>query len=161
MEGTPAMAANAPLKLSLRTARILSLLVLGGIGIGYLGGAIAAPDGDTPISFVFLRLIGLFSAVALFIDGRGQLTQSSDAMLDERERALRDKSYVATHQIMIAGLFGFFLWSILAKFIDGWMPGQEAALDLLSAFAITSMALPGIILAWREVPLADDEGEAP
>jgi hypothetical protein len=155
------MAANAPLKLSLRTARILSLLVLGGIGIGYLGGAIAAPDGDTPISFVFLRLIGLFSAVALFIDGRGQLTQSSDAMLDERERALRDKSYVATHQIMIAGLFGFFLWSILAKFIDGWMPGQEAALDLLSAFAITSMALPGIILAWREVPLADDEGEAP
>jgi hypothetical protein len=155
------MAANAPLKLSLRTARILSLLVLGGIGIGYLGGAIAAPDGDTPISFVFLRLIGLFSAVALFIDGRGQLTQSSDAMLDERERALRDKSYVATHQIMIAGLLGFFLWSILAKFIDGWMPGQEAALDLLSAFAITSMALPGIILAWREVPLADDEGEAP
>ena len=31
---------NPPLKLSLRAARILSLLVLGGIGIGYLGGAI-------------------------------------------------------------------------------------------------------------------------
>jgi hypothetical protein len=155
------MAPKPPLKLSLRTARILSLLVLGGIGIGYLGGAIAAPDGDTPIGFVFVRLIGLFSAVALFVESRGQLAQSSDAMLDERERALRDKSYVATHQIMVLALFGFFLWSILAKFIDGWMPGQEAALDLLSAFAITSMALPGIILAWREVPLADDEGEAP
>ena len=60
---------NPPLKLSLRTARILSLLVLGGIAIGYLGGAIfAAPDGDTPIGFVGLRLIGLFSAVALFIE---------------------------------------------------------------------------------------------
>ena len=143
---------NPPLKLSLRAARILSLLVLGGIGIGYLGGAIfAAPDGDTPIGFVGLRLIGLF------IEGRGQLTQASDAMLDERERSMRDKSYVATHQIMVLAMFGFFMWSILAKFIDGWMPGQEQALDLLSGFAITSMALPGIILAWREQPQDDAE----
>ena len=149
---------NPPLKLSLRTARILSLLVLGGIAIGYLGGAIfAAPDGDTPIGFVGLRLIGLFSAVALFIEGRGQLTQASDAMLDERERTMRDKSYVATHQIMVLAMFGFFMWSILAKFIDGWMPGQEQALDLLSGFAITSMALPGIILAGREQPQDDAE----
>jgi hypothetical protein len=149
---------NAPLKLSLRTARILSVAVLGGIGIGYLGGAIlAAPDGDTPIVFVGLRLIGLFSAVALFIEGRGQLTQASDAMLDERERAMRDKSYVATHQIMVLTLFAFFLWSIIAKFIDGWMPGQEQALDLLAGFAITSLALPGIILAWREQPVDDQE----
>lgn len=150
---------NPPLRLSLRTARILSLLVLGGIGIGYLGGAIMAePDGTTPIAFVFIRLIGLFSAVALFIEGRGQMTQASDAQLDERERQQRDKAYVATHQIMVTALFGFLLWSILAKFVDGWMPGREAALDLLSGFAITSMALPGIILAWREQPAdADDE----
>jgi hypothetical protein len=150
---------NPPLRLSLRTARILSVAVLGGIGIGYLGGAIMAdPDGTTPIAFVFIKLIGLFSAVALFIEGRGQMTQASDAQLDERERQQRDKAYVTTHQIMVMALFGFFLWSILAKFIDGWMPGREAALDLLSGFAITSMALPGIILAWREQPAdADDE----
>ncbi|WP_156256302.1 hypothetical protein [Sandarakinorhabdus oryzae] len=150
-------ALNPPLRLSLRTSRLLSLLVLGGIGIGYLGGAIfAGPDGSTPIGFVAVRLIGLFSAVALFIEGRGQMAQAHDAMLDERERALRDKSYVATHQFMILALFGSFLWSIVAKFIDGWMPGQEQALDLLSGFAITSMALPGIILAWRE-QAADSE----
>lgn len=151
---------TAPLKLSLRTSRILSLLVLGGIGVGYLGGAIAAgPDGTPPILFSLLRIIGLISAVLIFIEARGQLTQSSDAMLDERERALRDKAYVATHQIMVACLLGFFLWSILAKFIHGWMPGQEAALDLLSGFAISAMALPGIILAWQEQ--ADDgEGDA-
>jgi F0F1-type ATP synthase assembly protein I len=159
MERTITMAPKAPLKLSLRTARILSVAVLAGIGIGYLGGAIMAePDGTAPIGFVFLRLIGLFSAVALFIEGRGQLTQSSDAMLDERERALRDKAYVGTHQIMIICMFGFFIWSILAKLIDGWMPGQEQALDLLSGFAIGSMALPGIMLAWRETPEpVDDE----
>ncbi|WP_313671606.1 hypothetical protein, partial [Sandarakinorhabdus sp.] len=91
------------------------------------------------------------------IEGRGQLTQASDAMLDERERAMRDKSYVATHQIMVLTLFAFFLWSIIAKFIDGWMPGQEQALDLLAGFAITSLALPGIILAWREQPVDDQE----
>ena len=149
---------NPPLKLSLRTARMLSLLVLGGIGIGYLGGAIfAESDGSAPIGFTLVRLVGLISAVMLFIEGRGQLTQASDAMLDERERTMRDKSYVATHQIMVLALFGFFLWSIVAKFIDGWMPGQEQALDLLSGFAITSMALPGIILAWREQPQDDAE----
>jgi hypothetical protein len=49
------------------------------------------------------------------------------------------------------------MWSILAKFIEGWMPGQEQALDLLSGFAITSMALPGINLAWREQPQDDAE----
>jgi hypothetical protein len=162
MERTMTMAPKPPLKLGLRTARLLSIAVLGGIGIGYLGGAIMAePDGTAPIAFVFVRLIGLFSAVALFIEGRGQMTQSSDAMLDERERQLRDKAYVATHQIMVLTLFAFFIWSIIAKLIDGWMPGQEQALDLLSGFAITAMALPGIILAWREQPLADDEGEAP
>ncbi len=159
MAETKMMAPKPPLKLSLRTSRLLSLAVLAGIGIGYLGGAIfAAPDGDTPIGFIGLRLIGLFSAVVLFIEGRGQLTQSSDAMLDERERAMRDKSYVATHQIMVFTMFGFFIWSIIAKFVDGWMPGPEQALDLLSAFAITSMALPGIVLAWRERPLPDEEG---
>lgn len=152
---------NPPLTLSLRTSRILSLLVLGGIGFGYLGGAIFAdPDGTAPIGFSAVRLVGLISAVLLFIEGRGQVTQASDALLDERERQQRDKAYVATHQIMISCLFGFFIWSIIAKLTNGWMPGQEQALDLLSGFAICAMALPGIILAWREVPLADAEGEA-
>lgn len=147
---------NAPLKLGLRSARILSVLLVVGLGIGYLGGAIASgPDGDRPVLFTLLRLLGLCSALALFIEARGQMAQASDAMLDERERALRDQSYRLTHQIMVAVMFGFFLWSILARLIDGWMPDQEQALDLFSGFAIASMALPGIIMAWRELP----EGE--
>lgn len=163
MERTTAMAGKirAPLTLSLRTARILSVLVLAGLGIGYLGGAVMADAaGETPIGFVVIRLVGLFSAVMLFIDGRGQMSQANDTMLDERERALRDKAYVATHQIMVLCLFGFFLWSILARLLDGWMPGREQALDLLSGFALVSMALPGIILAWREQPAPADEEDA-
>jgi len=142
---------DPPLKLSRRVARLLSVLVLAGLGVGYLGGAIVTgPDGDPLLPFTLLRLVGLLSALALFIEGRGQLSQASDPMLDERERALRDRSYVATHQIMVATMFGFFLWSIVARFINGWMPGQEQALDLLSGFAISSLALPAIIIAWRE-----------
>lgn len=160
MERMMEMAPKPPLTLSLRTARILSIVVLGGISIGYLGGAIlAGDDGSPPIGFAVVRLIGLLAAVALFIDGRGQMAQSSDAMLDERERQQRDRAYVATHQIMVMTLFGFFIWSIIARFINGWMPGQEQALDLLSGFAISAMALPGIILAWRELP-AEAEDEA-
>lgn len=148
---------NPPLRLSLRTARIISLLALGGVSIGYLGGAIMADGhGVAPAALSIIRIVGLVGAITLFIDSRGQMSQASDAMLDERERAMRDKAYVGTHQIMVLAMFGFFLWSIIAKFIDGWMPGQEQALDLLSGFAITSMAMPGIILAWREQPGDDN-----
>ncbi len=155
MEQTNPM--HAPLKLSRRSARILSVLVLAGLVIGYLGGAIfIGPDGDPLLAFILLRLTGLLSALALFIEARGQLSQASDAMLDERERMVRDKAYVGTHQIMVTAMFGFFLWSIIAKLIDGWMPGQAQALDLLSGFAISSLALPAIIIAWREPPAMDE-----
>lgn len=152
------MAPKAPMKLGLRTARILSVLVLIGIGIGYpLGALFMTPAGDTPIAFVPLHLIGLFSAVALFVDGRGMMTAAVTARLDERERALRDAAYVATHQFMVIALFGFYVWSILARRLGLWMPGQEQALELLTGFALTAMALPGIIMAWRERSDAADD----
>ena len=146
-----------PLQLSLRTSRILSLCVLVGIGIGYpLGALFMGPDGNPPIQLMPLHLVGLFSAVALFVDGRGMMTAGVTAKLDERERAMRDRAYVSTHQIMVLIMFGFCFWSILAPFIDGWMPGRAQAHELLTGFALVSMALPGIILAWREQPAEDE-----
>lgn len=152
------MAGNVPLKLSLRTTRILSVLVLIGIGIGYpLGALFMTPAGDTPIAFVPLHLLGLFSAVALFVDGRGTMTAAVTARLDERERALRDAAYVLTHQFMVIAMFASYVWASLSGRLGLWMPGQEQALELLTGFALTSMALPGIILAWREQPIDDAE----
>ncbi|WP_310497321.1 hypothetical protein, partial [Sandarakinorhabdus sp.] len=94
------MTIKPPLSLTLRNARILSVLVLAGLGIGYLGGAMFPDDkGGVWLGFSAVRLIGLFSAVFLFLDIRNQTAHAPDAMLDERERALRDNAYVRAYQI--------------------------------------------------------------
>ncbi|OYU14762.1 MAG: hypothetical protein CFE37_09120 [Alphaproteobacteria bacterium PA4] len=147
------MTINPPLRLKLRTARILSLLVLVALPVGYLGGAVW-PDaiGSLDILFSALRLIGLFAAVFLFVDIRNQRANAPDTALDERERAERDSAYRASHTALVGTLFMALIYTIPAKPLGWWFPDREGAIDLLSAFAIAGLALPGIILAWRERP---------
>jgi hypothetical protein len=147
------MTINPPLRLKLRTARALSLLVLVVLPIGYLGGAMW-PDMAVPL-FGILRLIGLFAAVALFVDIRNQRINAPDAMLDERERAERDSAYRASHYGIVGTMFVVLFYTIPAKALGWWFPDRDGAIDLLSAFAIASLALPGIIAAWRERDIAD------
>ncbi len=147
---------NPPLRLKLRTARALSLLVLVAMPAGYLGGAIWPErlDWAWPV-FAMMRLIGLFAAVFLFVDIRNQRANAPDAMLDERERAERDSAFRASHYGIVGALFLAFLYTIPAQRLGWWLPDGEGAIDLLSAFGIISLGLPGIILAWRERPDVD------
>lgn len=147
------MTINPPLRLKLRTARALSVLVLVALPVGYLGGALW-PDaiGSLDILFAALRLIGLFAAVFLFVDIRNQRANAPDTALDERERAERDSAYRASHHALVGTLFLALIYTIPAKPLGWWFPDREGAIDLLSAFAIAGLALPGIILAWRERP---------
>lgn len=149
---------NRQLLLSQRATRILSILVLIGIGVGYpLGAWFMAPDGEVPIQLMPLQLIGLFSALILFLDGRGMITAGVTARLDERERAMRDRAYVTTHQIMVITMVAYYLWSQLAPHVGAAVPGPAQAHELLTAFAIVAMAMPGMIMAWRERPLTETE----
>lgn len=142
---------NPPLRLKLRTARVLSVVVLAGLGLGYLGGAMF-PDaaGGVRSGFSIVRLIGLFGAVALFVDVRNQQAHSPDAMLDERQRAERDNAHVRAHQIIVGTMFAVLFYSVPATKLGWWLPDREGAIDLLSAVATAGLALPGMILAWRE-----------
>lgn len=145
------MSINPPLRLKLRTARFLSIVVLAGLGVGYLGGALMPDnDGSVRLGFAIVRLIGLFAAVALFVDIRNQRVHAPDAQLDERERAERDSAHRASHQAIVGTMFVVLFYTIPAKALGWWFPDRDGAIDLLSAFAIASMALPGIIAAWRE-----------
>lgn len=142
---------NPPLRLKLRTARILSLVVLAGLSIGYLGGAMFPDaDGGVLLGFGVVRLVGLCSAVLLFIDVRNQQAHAPDAQLDERQRAERDSAHVRAHQAIVGTMFVVLFYTLVATPAGGWFPDRDGAIDLLSAFAIASLALPGIILAWRE-----------
>jgi hypothetical protein len=147
------MTIKPPLRLKLRTARALSLLVLVVMPVGYLGGAIW-PATAQPL-FGLLRLIGLFAAVALFVDIRNQRVNAPDTMLDERERAERDSAYRASHYGIVGTMFVVLFYTIPAKALGWWFPDRDGAIDLLSAFAIASLALPGIITAWRERSIED------
>ena len=93
------MPINPPLRLKLRTARALSLLVLVVMPMGYLGGAIW-PDhaGGVWLPFAMMRLVGLFAGVFLFVDIRNQRANAGDAILDERERAERARARDARTQ---------------------------------------------------------------
>jgi hypothetical protein len=148
---------NFQIALSAPAARALSVVVFAALAAGFLAGAIW-PDLDGPAFLVagLARLAGLLGAVVLFLSGYGQQSQQPDSQLDERERDERNRAYMATHQIMLGLLFGFFIYATLARAAGWWLPQGEEAIDLLSAFAIWSMALPGAILAWRDrAPMED------
>lgn len=138
-------------------ARALSVIVYTSLAAGYLADA-AFPDLDGPLFALTgaLKLTGLFGSIVLFMSTYGQQSQLSDCALDERERDERNRAYVATHQIMLGCLFSFFIYSVIAGAAGLWLPSGEGALDLLSAFAIGSMSLPGAILAWRDRALPDE-----
>ncbi|WP_426163219.1 hypothetical protein [Sandarakinorhabdus sp. DWP1-3-1] len=140
------------LRLKLRTARRLSIAALAALGIGYLGSAVLA---DPPrwlfVALGLLKIFGLVGAIALFIDSTGQHANAPDRLLDERQRHERDRAYVLSYQVIVVSMFAAFLYTIPAQALGWWLPQIAPAIDLLSAFAITSLALPGIILAWRGV----------
>jgi hypothetical protein len=134
-----------PLRLGLRTARGLSVVALLALVAGYLGVAVA---GDA-MGFSLLKLLGLLGAAALFLDAHGQQANAPDRMLDERERRERDRAYVLAYQAIIGAMFVALIYTIPAQALGWWLPDAAAMLDLLSALAITGLALPGVILAWR------------
>jgi hypothetical protein len=142
---------NFMIPLSAETARGLSVLVFLALPLGSFADAIwpEMPPG-AHLAAGLVKLVGLLGAALLFLSTYGQKSQQPDSALDERERDERNRAYVATHQIMLASLFGFFIYATIARLAGWWLPSGETGFDLLSYFAIGSMALPGAILAWRD-----------
>lgn len=138
-------------------ARALSVIVYGTLAAGYLAAAVFPDMAGAPLLLVgVLKLTGLVGSVALFLSSYGQQSQQADGALDERERDERNRAYVATHRIMLGSLFGFLIYGAIARLVGLGLPQGDAALDLLSAFAIGSLSLPGAILAWRDRALPDE-----
>lgn len=143
--------------LSAPAARALSLLVYAALLLGHLGVAIGVPEPRmAALAVGLLKLAGLLGALILFLSGYGQLSQRAEHDFDEREIAIRNRAYVLTHQIMVGTLLAGFLWVRLADRLGWWLTGASHTADIITAFALGSMALPAAILAWRDRPLPEE-----
>jgi cytochrome bd-type quinol oxidase subunit 2 len=144
-----------------RTARALSVGVVAALIGGYLGAAVhPAPAPAIDIGLAVLKLGGLVGAMVLFLSNYGQMSQRAERDLDEREVAVRNRAYVLTHQIMVITLFLAFFWVDMADRFGWWLPPVGEVGNLITAFALSSMALPAAILAWRDRPVAVDDLDA-
>lgn len=147
-----------PIILAAGQARILSVLALSAIVAGYLLDAIFTEMPRAAFVAVgIVKLFGLLGATALFLDAHGMAANAPEKLLDERQRAERGRAFVLSHQIIVSAIFLIFLYTLPAKPLGWWFPSLDDGIDLLSAFGIVGMALPGIILAWRTPRVADSD----
>lgn len=138
-------------------ARALSIVVILSLLVGYIGTAALDPaKGVLELLLALLKLTGLVGAILLFLSNYGQLSQRNEQQLDEREAQIRNRAYVLTHQIMVVSLFAAFFWVEAAGKLGWWLPNADAAAEMITAFAMASMALPAAILAWRDRSLPDE-----
>lgn len=150
------MTQKGTIRMSGRTARTLSVAVVtllcGSYLLEFLG-----PEMPRYLERAVgvVKIGSLLGAIFLFLGTHGQRAQSPDAMLDERERSERDRSerdwaFVRTHQFMIGGLLSGCIYFELAGKLGFWTPDIGQVLELMTIFTLLSMALPGMILAFRD-----------
>ncbi|GGI74342.1 hypothetical protein GCM10007973_08950 [Polymorphobacter multimanifer] len=145
------MTQTGTISMSARTARRLSVLVLGALTASYL---IDLTNPALPraidITLGIVKIMSLLGAILLFLGSHGQQAQASDAMLDERQRAERDRAFVLTHQIMVGVLLASMVYLEIGGKIGMWLPEVPDIVEILTVFVLVSMALPGMILAFRD-----------
>lgn len=152
------MTQKGTISMSGRTARRLSLAVVGALTISY---AIDLANPDLPrsigLALGVAKIASLAGAILLFLGSHGQQAQANDDMLDERQRGERDRAFVRTHQIMVGLLLLAMIYLELAGKLGFWQPDVPQIVEMLTVFVLVSMALPGMILAFRD--RSDEMGE--
>jgi hypothetical protein len=152
---------RVPARLSLRTAKLLSLIAPAGLVLSTIAGAyFLGADGRVQIVFHWLRLGFGLAALVLFIDGRSQPTnvpEKYDPLFDERERAERDRAFRSSHKAVVSSIFVLCAYATVALGWGLWLPNMRGAIDIALGLAFVAMGLPGMILVWRERPLSDDD----
>lgn len=140
--------------LSLRAARILSLVAPTGLVLSAVGGAIfPGPDGKVLLLFTMLRVFFLLMSLGLFIDARGQPTNTFgrfDHLFDERESRERDQAFRKSHKLVVRSMFALCVYAFLALKLGLWLPDARGTIDIVLALAFIASGLPGMILVWRE-----------
>jgi hypothetical protein len=147
------------LRMTPQTARGLSLFVVAAVAIGYFGDVIVPDLPRGPgLTLGLLKIAGLLGAIALFLSTWGQQAMAGDDLIDERQRQERDRAFTLTHRWMVMTAIIAFFYIDLSKKLGLPLPERTRdAADLINVYILLSLALPGIILAWRAPAHPEDE----
>jgi len=152
---------RVPSRMSLRTAKVLSLIAPTGLMLSMVAGVVLLnADGRVQPVFQILRLVFLATLLLLLGVRRSQSANTSeklDSLLDVLERAERERAYRKSHKVVVYGIFGLCAYATVARGGAFWLPDVRGAIDIVAGLAFIAMGLPAIILIWRERQVSDDE----
>ena len=150
-----------PVRLSLRTAKILSVIGPVGLILATLAGAMfLGPDGRVQKVFLVLRLVFMLVLLPLILDGRSQSTmvpEKFDALFDERERSQRDRAFRNSYTIVVGSVFLASMYVQIAMGWGFWLPDLRGAVDIGMCYGFVALGLPGMILLWREPAVSNED----
>lgn len=130
--------------------------------LGYLGVVLAWSLLDPPGRWLLVLPLGLAAVV-----GTGMLlmpqvlgvSDGTEAMLDERQLALRNRTYLNAYRVLGALVVLGALYVMLAHGSGWWLPRTNLALQAVFwGVWLLAVTLPTAILAWSE-PDADSPDE--
>jgi hypothetical protein len=152
---------RAPVRLSLRTAKILSVIGPVGLILAIFAGAMfLGPDGRVQKVFLVLRLVFMLVLLPLIFDGRSQSTmvpEKFDALFDERERSQRDRAFRNSHMIVVGSVILASMYVQIAMGWGFWLPDLRGAVDIGMCYGLVVLGLPGMILLWREPDVSNED----
>ncbi|MEY3666650.1 MAG: hypothetical protein RL572_190 [Pseudomonadota bacterium] len=140
-----------------RSAKMISL-----IAIGCLYGWFALkclPIVDQPavqITVGVLGLLGVISAILMFLCTYSFMANAPDEYLDEREIQERNAAYLQSYIYAMAMLLvGYIASDIVGRVYAGFTVTPEVVSNFLTLALFTGLIMPTTVLAWRDCE-ADD-----
>ncbi len=135
--------------------RALVLLVMVGypvfVAAWLLPSALGIAGPGWVLTAAVLGLVIALGAFSLY-QFRRSMAQSPDALLDERQIAIRDRAYLESYRVLsVIVLFGLLLAGILPDLLDRPIAlTYDTVQPIIWGLLLYSLILPSAVVAWRE-----------
>lgn len=154
MMSSPTTPAFQPVPRAVRRTLILAAY------LGYLGMVLAWSLLDPPARWFLVLPLGLIAVVAgggLLMPQILGVSDGADAMLDERQTALRNRAYLNGYRVLGALTILAALYCMLAQGAGWWLPRTDLALQAVFwGVWLLVTTLPTALLAWTEPDSGDE-----
>lgn len=112
------------------------------------------------VGLLLAALVLWAGSVTVVYEFRRRLAQAPDEQLDERERSLRDESYLISYRLLSTAILAVGIAVSVAAGVQGG--SIQVSTDLLiwtfSSLLMGSIAMPSSVVAWRDRDVDEDVG---